>query len=568
MKLPIGCSNFRSVIERKLYFVDKSLFIADVIDDRGANVIVITRPHHFGKTFNLSMLHHFLASEVNGRPTNSLFDNLKIKNLGSKYMEYQGQRPVIFITFNSVKNDTYCDAFRCLRIVIGHVFGEHRYLLESPSMSTEDKDFFRNILREKVDKISLLFSIGNLTRYLYYHHGMEPWLLIDEYDTPIYTAFLNGYYEQMLNLMRGCLGIALKDNDYLYRSVITGRIAKGSLFSGVNYLSVYSLLQNEYSQHFGFTEEEVYDILKRSNLDDKLDEVRKWYNGYQVGKSVVYNPCSIVNFAKSKGIFGGYWVNASDNILIRDLLLCSGPEVKLDLDKLLKEEPIEKFIDENATFGDLRQSESSIWSLFFSSGYLKVKEQHLIEADLKCTLDIPNYEVRRLYVQVIFELLSNGQGINWSQSFINNLLTGNIDLFKEKLTRIMEERGSLYDISRNHEAFYQILMIGLTASLNKNTNYELSSNQESGYGRYDYFILSKNSHCHSILIEIKKIEQLKLRYPSKIGAKLRAEARKGLLRIDELKNVTGTIQRGNENILKVSIAFSGKRFEIQHEYVQ
>ena len=330
--LPLGFENFRDVVDMKLDFVDKSMFIAEVLDDKATFVAVITRPRRFGKTLNLSMLRHFLAAKVNGLTTSSLFNNLKIAQPGLPYMmQHQGKYPVIFLTLKELKFNNYEDTYCFLKSLIAKVFREYYYLLESDKLIDVDKDFIRKIIGQKADKISLMTSFQNLTEYLYLHHGVKPWLLIDEYDTPLYAAFMYRYYDEMIGFLQPFLGNVLTTNKYLYKSVVTGilRIAKGSVFSDMNHVTVYSLLQNEYSEHFGFTEEEVIQTLKRSNLANNLEEVREWYNGYNAGNSVVYNPWSIINYCKSEGRLGLYWINTSDNKLIRKTIFAISSKGRL-----------------------------------------------------------------------------------------------------------------------------------------------------------------------------------------------------------------------------------------------
>ena len=569
VELPVGYENFMEVIDMKLDFVDKSLFIKEVLDDKKTKVAVITRPRRFGKTLNLSMLHHFLAAKVNTRSTRSLFDNLKIAQCGAEYMEHQGKYPVIFMTFKDLNDGTYDAALNNFRDLVGNVYGEHRYLLESSNLYDEEKEFFRKVLQQESDELSLQTSLQKLTLYLFKHHGVKPWLLIDEYDTPVRAAFVSGYYDPMTKFMRNCLGRVLKTNSYLYRSVVTGilKIAKESIFSGVNNLQVYTLLENNYSQYFGFTEEEVTDILKRAKLEDRIDEVREWYNGYNIGDSVVYNPWSVVNYVGSKGKLDSYWIGTSDNALIKDLLIRSSPQVKDDLDKLMQGISIFKLIEQDTSFGDVKQDDTLLWGLLVTTGYLKVIKKHAAEEELICELDIPNYEVRRLYQKIIAQWLSFGYGINWYYNFLDNLLTGNIELFRADLTRIMEETVGVHDTARNPESFYHGLLIGITSSLYKNKDYEVRSNRDIGCGRYDILIYSKKKNCLTIVIKIQRLILSEIEDPLKIAESLEAEARKGMLQIDQQKYVTEAIQGGMTNILKIAIAFSGNKFEIAHEYV-
>jgi len=397
--LPIGYDNFRKVFEQKLDFVDKSLFIKELIDDRATEVAVFTRPRRFGKTFNLSMLHCFFSATVWDQPTQGMFDRLKIAALGEEYMQHQGQYPVVFITFKDVKDHGYEIAYKKMCALVKEVYQEHRYLLTSPCLYDEDKKEYEIILQhESLDEVVLSNSLKKLTKYLYQHYRVRPWLLVDEYDTPIQAAYVHGYYNEMIDLLRGVYGAVLKTNPYLHRAVITGilRVAKESLFSGVNNLEVYSFLRSEYGQYFGFTEEEMDQLLQQTQLTNQAQEIKAWYNGYQCGDIIVYNPWSVANCLKQKGELAPYWINTSDNLLIRNLLIESSTEFKTSFESLFKEEPIERLIDEYMVFADLRTNETAAWSLLFMAGYLKVIAQERTDDGLRCQLAIPNREVRNL----------------------------------------------------------------------------------------------------------------------------------------------------------------------------
>ena len=283
MKLPLGHEDFKELIDHQLDFVDKSLFIKEILDDRSTKAAVITRPRRFGKTLNLSMLHHFLAAEVNGQSTKGLFSGLKIAALGDEYMRHQGRYPVIFMTFKDVEDGKFEHALRNMAILMAEVYEEHGYLLSSSKLNKENKLFYQAILSEKADQSMLEMALKRLTAYLYHHHGVKPWLLIDEYDTPIQSSYLNHYFQPMIAFMRKLLGAALKTNPYLNRAVITGilRISKESLFSGLNNLEVYSLIQSQYGQHFGFTEEEVRICYK---AQDAIHMLKRFVTGITVTK--------------------------------------------------------------------------------------------------------------------------------------------------------------------------------------------------------------------------------------------------------------------------------------------
>src|ERR1700722_12357848 len=297
MKLPLGYDNFKEIIDLQLDFVDKTLFIQEILDDVGTKVALITRPRRFGKTLNLSMLHHFLAAEAYSQSTQGLFANLKIAALGEKYMQHHGKYPVIFVTFKDVKNHNFATAYSVMVRLMSQVYREHQHvLLNSPRLTNTDKEKFLSILEERSNESGIRSALQDLSYYLLQHYQTKPWLLIDEYDTPIQSAYVHGYYEQMLDLLRGIFGAALKTNPFLERAVITGilRVAKESLFSGLNNLEIYTLTRSEYGQYFGFTETEVDDLLQQAKLETLAPEIRAWYNGYLIGKYTVYNPWSIV----------------------------------------------------------------------------------------------------------------------------------------------------------------------------------------------------------------------------------------------------------------------------------
>lgn len=553
MKLPIGQSNFRVIIENQLMFVDKSLLIRDVLDD--TNVLLMTRPRRFGKTLNLSMLQHFFAKEVLGLPTKGLFDNLLIAKTSSEYFQHQGKYPVILISFKDIKAMQFTASYENFCGLIKDLYSDHRYLLESTSLHMDEKEIFHSILGQKASRTNIETSLKDLTRYLYQHFGTKPLVLIDEYDSPVQNAYMHGFYKEMMDFLRSFLGRALKDNPYLFKAVLTGilRISKESLFSDLNNIRVYSLLNSQYGEYFGFTEGEVKKLLDVAHLQNKTDEVRDWYNGYQFGETTVYNPWSIINCLAEKGKLQPYWVNTSDNVLIRDLILHSSSDFKSQLELLMQGVAIEMIIDEQVVFQYLKSNELAVWCLFLMAGYLKVITQKDTDQGLLCSLAIPNREVRNLYRRIIETWLSDGRALNWYNQFLTELLNGNISKMQKYLSEILMSTASIHDIAKQPEVFYHGLMLGLTASIHN--EYEIKSNRESGFGFYDITIIPRDLKKLGIIFELKVSKE----------NELEKTAHAALQQINDKQYSAELVSRGIQKILKIGIAFSGKQLQIAYE---
>jgi hypothetical protein len=559
VELNLGYDDFGKVVTNGISFVDKSLLIKDFIDNKGVEVALVTRPRRFGKSFNFSMLHHFFAAEIHGQATRGLFDNLKIAQQGERYMQHQGQYPVVALNFKDSKDSSFDACYANLCGVLSRAYAEHAYILDSPKVSDYWKKIFNAILDETAKEKDIKSALLTLTTCLHQHHGKKIILLIDEYDAPIQSGHVHGYYDEIIELMRHLFSAALKTNPHLNRAWLTGilRVSKESLFSGINNLQVYSILRPEYSQYFGFTEPEVNDLLKHSKLTIGINAIRDWYNGYQIGDSIVFNPWSIVNCIAQNGILQPYWVNTSDNELIKKLLIQSSNEFKHEFESLLEGNIVKKVIDESVVFSDLNKNHAAIWSLLLTTGYLNVINLQFTEQGTICELKIPNKEIRSLYRKIIEQWLSGGEGVEWYNKFLNYLLSGDIENFKYSLKNVMEQTVSCHDLAHQPEAFYQGLMIGLTASLDKN-EYEKKSNRESGLGRYDITIIPKNTNKLGIILELKSVKASK--NSKNLTALLEKEAIGALQQINNNTYIAELQQRGISKILKIGLAFSGKTF--------
>jgi hypothetical protein len=554
MNFIVGVDDFGEVIKEKFNFVDKSLFIKEVMDNSSTKATVITRPRRFGKTLNLSMLHHFLAPEVNQLQTKGMFDQLKIAEAGSAYMDQQGKYPVIFISFKSVHDSKFVDAYGQLRTLVQETYREHRYLATSQKLHADEKKLYKAIVvREVTDRAVLENSLKELSRFLHLHHGVKPWILIDEYDTPIQSAYFHGYYDDMIALMRGIFGSVLKGNTDMHRAIITGilRISKESLFSGVNNLDVFSILSQEYSEHFGFTGAEVDEALKKANLENS-SEIKNWYNGYHIGDSQIYNPWSIANCINKGGSVRPYWVNTSSNDLIKSAMASASASVKERFELILAGKTIEETITENMVFSDLKTNSDALWSLLLFSGYLTAIKKTPVYTRFNCELKTPNQEIDALYRDVICGWFDAPLGVTEYRAFLENLTTGQLDKFLKKLKQFLKESSSFFDVKGQHpEKFYHGFVLGLIVSLAD--THVVQSNKESGDGRYDVMLIPKDTTQLGLILEFKVAEE---------GDTLSEVAEQALRQIGERHYETELRQKNIRRILKVGLAFKGKEVEI------
>jgi Predicted AAA-ATPase/PD-(D/E)XK nuclease superfamily len=549
-RLPVGYSQFPDLIRHRLDFVDKTLLIKEIFDNIGTQVSVITRPRRFGKTLNLSMLQCFLASEVQREPTQRLFDGLKISALGDEYMQYQGKYPVILISLKDVKGNDYQAAYAYLCCLLAEVYGAHRYLLSSAQLTSEEKQLFLAILERKASPASVGYSLRHLSNYLHRHTGVKSWILIDEYDTPIQSAYLNNYYSEMIALIRTLLGLALKDNPSLEKSVITGilRISKESLFSGANNIQVYSIFDKEYSEYFGFTEAEVEELLKKYNLEQRSLQIRNWYNGYRMGETVIYNPWSLIHCIKKEGLLKPYWVNTSGNDLVKHLLARGDQRVKTDLETIIHNESITALVSENMIFNDLEKDRNAMWSLLLFCGYFKPIHIEYKNDFIQCELAVPNQEIMALYrglVEGWFRESLGGQYLD----FLLSLTEGRVEEFMDRLQQYLIQTISIFDATgREPEKFYHGFVLGMMVSLSD--THEVKSNHESGYGRYDVMLIPKDHEQLGVVIEFKTVRDEKV--------DLKSAATEALRQVEQRAYATELEQRGIHHILKMGLAFRNK----------
>lgn len=549
-KLPIGISDFREIIEENYYYVDKSLFIKELIDG-GSKTVLFPRPRRFGKTLNLSMLRYFY--EKAEYDTSGLFQQLAIWQQGDSYTRQQGQFPVIFLSFKDVKSGNWDKCREQLISVIRDEFLRHHNLLENGQLRPVEQKEYLAVLDLTASETVFEHSLRKLSLYLERHYGRKTVILIDEYDTPIQQGYMQGYYNEVIPFMRNLLSGALKDNTSLEKGVLTGilRIAKKSIFSGLNNLQVSSLLHPRFSQYFGLLEHEVEEMLQYYGADNKAEAVKSWYNGYVFGDSTVYNPWSIINYADNWQIgLQPYWVNTSSNDLVKQIIARSNPKVKEELETLLRGESIRKEINDNVVFGEIENNSESLWSFLLMSGYLKVQSKTLVEGITICDLVIPNKEVEGLYRQIVGEWFRQGAYGHQYEQMLQGLLDGDMDTFEPLFQEIVMNTFSYFDLSgKRPENVYHSFVLGLLVSIGD--QYEVKSNRESGYGRYDVMLIPKDQAKKGIIIEFKKVNETK-------KETLQEAVHQAMQQIERKKYEQELRLRGITNILKIAMAFQGK----------
>ena len=558
-KLPIGVSNFKDIIEKNYYYFDKTKFIENILED-GSQVKLFTRPRRFGKTLNMSMLKYFF--DVKNKDENrKLFEGLNISK--SEYFDMQGNFPVISVSFKKYQEKDWKNGFDMIKDIISGLYDEFEFVKEK--LSARKKKKFDSILMEEANLANWKNSLADLSNYLYDFYGKKVIVLIDEYDQPIINSYIEGYYDETIDFFKSFYGSVLKDNEYLEMGVMTGilRVAKENIFSGLNNVKVHSILNERFTEYFGVLENEVETALKDFGLEYDLSDVQKWYNGYLFGETKVYNPWSIINFLDEKKL-GAYWVNTSENSLIKLYLQKMKKEIFDDFSKLLNEENISKIINDNVTFGNLEANfEKNFWNLFFHSGYLTLAEKY--DAMKKVvSVKIPNKEILEMFSDMFIEVYFKNTGIFLDMT--DALTNGDISNFKKYLKEILLENTGIFDVSGIYkEQFYHGLMLGLILIL-KN-EYEITSNNFAGKGRYDLLLKPKNilEGKEGIIIELKIVNGTENLSNDKIHEKLEKECEVALNQIDEKGYSSVLKNAGIEKVLKIGIAFLGKEFEVKFE---
>jgi hypothetical protein len=559
--LPIGIDNFEKLVTKGYYFIDKTLFIRELLDKKG-EVNLFTRPRRFGKTLNMSMLQYFFedAREADGTKVDNshLFQGMKIMEAGEKYLAHRGQYPVISLSLKSAKQPNFDMAYDMLKRQIADEYSRHMFILEDERLA-EQKEKYLEIMREQADRNAYNDSLKFLSQCLERYYGKKVIILIDEYDVPLESAFFGKYYQQMTDFIRSLFESALKTNSSLEFSVITGclRISKESIFTGLNNLKIISILNEKYDEYFGFLDSEVRKLCEDYDMQDKFDTFKDWYNGYLFGDANVYNPWSVIQYAddlmENHNKFPtSYWANTSSNSVVRTLIERADMETKQELEALIEGKTVEKPIHEDITYDEVYKTMDNLWNFMFFTGYFrKVGERMEEKSDTQyMQFAIPNREVKYIFRNKILgwfkEKIEEKDRTELFTSFVNK----DVETFEEQLNELLLETISFNDA---YENFYHGFLAGVLTGMK---GYMVKSNREGGNGRSDLFIKPATRRKTAFVIEFKVADKI---------SQLEAKAQEALNQIKDRQYVKELNDDGYEDVVKYGVAFFRKDCVIKVE---
>lgn len=549
--LPVGVSDFRKASD-EYYYIDKTLLIKEFLDERPM-VSLFTRPRRFGKTLAMDMLRtYFEKREEN---TSKYFVNKKIWKCGETYRKYQGMYPVIFLTFKDVKCESWEETYDMLSKLIRNEFLRHKELAASEKIT--DKDYYQRIVNRTADENDYMMSLMYLSQMLHEHHDTPPIIIIDEYDTPIQQGHGKGFYEKVILFMRNLFSGGLKDNKHLSYGFLTGilRVAKESIFSGLNNLSVYSVLDKKFSQFFGFTAEEVKDMTRYYGIEDHYEEICAWYDGYQFGKTEIFNPWSVINYIHRECEPQAYWLSTGSNAIIGEILGEANEDIYERMSALLQGQSFTTTIDTSVIYPEVKRNPSSIYSFLLMAGYLKIiKSAPSFRGDNICEVAIPNREITYVYNKEILEKLENVIPESAALGIQEAIYTNQPEALKKLLRKLLLETVSHFDTVG--ENFYHGLVLGFCVMMDN--RYYITSNRKSGEGRYDIQLLPKNCTMPGILIELKAAKDAD-------DETLKTLSKEALKQMNDKSYDTEMMTKGIKTIYKMGVAFSGKKVEVSTE---
>ena len=555
-QIAIGVEDFKKIIDKGGYFVDKTLMIQSLIESQ-AMVTLFMRPRRFGKTLNQFMIRRFFEDErtrSGERIDNGyLFDGLKVTACGEEVLQHQQQYPVIFLSLKSAKQPNFEEAYKKICGAIAEEFRRHQYLLAGNSLADDQKIMFQRIMAEQADYSAYNNALRFLSECLWQYHGKNTMILIDEYDVPLENAYLEGFYDQMISFIRSLFESALKTNPYLEKSVITGclRISKESIFTGLNNLKSDSVLHTEYADSFGFTESEVEAMLTYYDLAAELPEVKRWYDGYLFNDIEIYNPWSIINYAYDRShkitqFTLPYWSNSSSNSIIREMVGEADEMAKEDLETLMAGGTIEKPVHEEITYGDIHQSQDNLWNFLFFTGYLKKISERKDESGetLYLTMAIPNTEIKTIYKNSITYWFEQRMKETDRSPLKHALETGDCEAAEDFINEQLFQTISYYDYAEN---FYHGFMAGLLVNIG---GYRVKSNRESGNGRPDIVM-------QTVQVRKGRVILLELKIAGSI-AEMEAACDRGLAQIEAQHYAEPFITEGYPEVKKYALSFCKK----------
>ena len=551
-KISKGVEDFKEIIDKNGYFVDKTLMIEELLESN-AKVTLFTRPRRFGKTLNQSMIRRFFEDEITEqgeRIDNSyLFDGLNISRCSENILQHQQKYPVVFLSLKSAKQPDYDRAYNCIIDEICKEFERHSYVLDE-DMSERNRQIYERIRLGQGSLAEYSKALALLSECLSKYHGYNTYILIDEYDVPLETGYSEGFYDKMSRFIRSLFESALKTNPYLERGIITGclRISKESIFTGLNNLDVHSIQSPHYSDFFGFTEEEVKAILKYYGFSDKYPEVKKWYDGYRFAKAEIYNPWSILSYVYDlqgdpNTFAKPYWSNTSSNSIVRELIAEADDNVRAELEILMDGGTIEKPVHEDITYEDVHASRDNLWNFLFFTGYLKAGRQRMENETIYLEMAIPNSEIKAIYRRSISEWFKEKIEKTDRSPLINALETGDCKAAEEFISRQLMDTISYFDYAEN---YYHGFLAGLLTGAD---NYSVLSNRESGNGRPDIVLTERKFMGRAIILELKITDVFK---------DMELKCREALEQIENQKYAQPLEDNGYQEILKYAVCFFKK----------
>ncbi|MGL6106325.1 MAG: AAA family ATPase [Romboutsia sp.] len=553
--LPIGIDNFEMLITRGYYYIDKTLLIKDLLDNK-ASVNLFTRPRRFGKTLNMSMLQYYFEdrrNEFDGSKKDNtyLFDGLNIMNQEDKYLSYMGKYPVINLSLKSGKQPTFKMANESIIDEIIKEYTRHRYILKEDKLSDGEKQAYLNILNRTARDIDYAKSLELLSRCLEKHFNKKVIILIDEYDVPLENSFFEGFYDEMIKFIRSLFESSLKTNTALEFAVITGclRISKESIFTGLNNLEIISILNKSYDEYFGFTNQEVEKICEDYSIANKYEVIKEWYNGYTFGEANVYNPWSVVRFVKDvvinpKVFPTSYWANTSSNSIVKSLIERSDDKTKGEIEALIEGKTIEKPINEDITYDEVYDTMDNLWNFMFFTGYFKKISERMDEEENRFVeLAIPNKEVKYIFRTKILKWFDEKIKAENLSTLYTAIIKGDVELLQKEINRLLRKTISFNDA---YENFYHGFIVGILSHMD---GYIVKSNRESGDGRSDIFIRPVSIFDRAVIIEIKVCDK-----PREIFAK----CDEALNQIEEKRYADDLREEGFDDIIKYGFSFYRK----------